>query len=129
MIKKITKTAMLLSFMAIIGLISVSYTQLSENENNGISQISTENNVLAVADISGDYFATDKCGAGKCGEGKCGEGKTKETKAKKNESKKVEKKSEKKAEKSTKKAEKKTTKKTTKSAKESKCGAGKCGGN
>lgn len=123
MIKKITKTATLLSFMAIIGLISVSYTQLSENENNGISQIPTENNVLAVADISGDYFATDKCGAGKCGEGKCGEGKTKETK--KTESKKVEKKTEKKAEKSTKKAEKKTTK----SAKESKCGAGKCGGN
>ena len=128
MIKRITKTAMLLSFMAIIGLISVSYTQLSQNENHGISQIENQDNIIAIADISGDFYTAAKCGEGKCGEGKCGEGKTKETKAKKKETKKAESKTTK-STKSTKKTTKKSSTKATKSAKESKCGAGKCGGN
>ncbi len=126
MIKKITKTAMLLAIVAITGIISISYSQLSNSTNRGLSQITNQDNVIAMMEIDGDFYTESKCGEGKCGEGKCGEGKSTEKKKEKKESKKEVKKSEKKSEKKTKKS---STKKETKSAKESKCGAGKCGGN
>ncbi|MCK5845834.1 MAG: hypothetical protein KAG84_00225 [Bacteroidales bacterium] len=116
--KRITKTVLLLAIIAISGILTLSYSQLSNNSSKTtISQIGDEANIIAFADISDNFYTESKCGEGKCGEGKSTESKPKAKKSKK----------EKKSEKS-KETKKSTTKEETKSAKESKCGAGKCGG-